>query len=126
MKKLILIIIFLFIVVYVSMIADTNSVIRDFKDVISGIEKGDVIRNSALSRYSVYGQTKTDVSRANIKIIRLITLHNFHKGFIKVKYSYERYDQNNHRINGSWNIYSTWYIEKINGKWVVVRIKEKP
>lgn len=47
-------------------------------------------------------------------------------GTMWVYYSREAYDENGENICGSWDIPSLWYLEKIDGQWQIVGIKEHP
>ncbi len=46
--------------------------------------------------------------------------------FMLVNYDCETFNKNNEHIYGSSNVYAKWYIEKKNGKWLVVDIDENP
>lgn len=48
------------------------------------------------------------------------------KGYIWVKYSSEAYDKNGKVTFGSWDVLSRWKLEKKDGKWTVISIKEHP
>ena len=67
-----------------------------------------------------------EIADAKIKISRIFVLHNFKKGKMYVNYTIETLNKDGIHIYGSHNIYSTWDIEKKNGKWIVTSIKEKP
>lgn len=117
---------FIIILIYTIMYNSTNIVINDFKKIICNEPIESIVKDSALyDSYTIEHQSNKNLTYADVEIKRIAVLHNFHKGYMLVNYSYERYDHNN-RINGSWNIYSTWTIRKQNGRWIVTDIKERP
>lgn len=113
--------------VYIVILQDTNNIITDFSSCIKGDSVSDVIKTSEL--YSFYSRTNLyddEVHNADVKLQRLLVMHNFHKGVMIVKYNIETFNKNAEHIYGSSNVYATWYIEKKNGTWIVTNIKEKP
>lgn len=115
----------LFFTIYLFMLKDTNNLIDDFEKCVSCYDVSESVRNSALYEY-YYDNFQGEVKYAKIKIYRKFVIHNFNKGLIWVKYSFEQYDTNNNKLRGSWDISSKWYIEKQNGQWVVTDIDERP
>lgn len=128
MKKIIIVIITtIFIGIYAVSVCDTNSVIIDFENCIKDTVLSNDVKDSEL--YKFYCRTDTyheNVSDANVKVRRLITLHNFKRGVMIVNYDCEAFNDNHKHIYGSSNVYAKWEIEKKNGRWIVVDIKEQP
>ena len=109
---------------YLAMLSNTNIAINDVKDIMYGKVETSVTNNSPLRMYNRkddFGTTSVDV-----KITRLLVLHNFFDGYIWVRYTHQGFDANGDLTYGSWNIPSRWKIHKENGKWHVVEILEAP
>jgi hypothetical protein len=88
------------------------------------------IKNERINRYNNADRIRNngyEITKIKLTLIRLFTLHDFvSKGFIQVLYSIEIYGNNNIILYGSRYIFAKWEIEKNQGKWELVNIKEKP
>ena len=123
MVKIIISIFVTFIIFYIICFLDTNNTIHEFKKIVSEQK----ITNIAFDRYvGNYNEAKGPATYSKIKINRRFVIHNFYKGIMYVKYSYEHYNNKGERIGGSWNIPSKWLIEKREKQWVVKFIEENP
>lgn len=126
-KRLILILLLLLlfvIIACVSMLYNTNQVIDDFKNVVSGSIDRNVDYGELLERYDVFNCKGFE--RADVEIRRTFVMHNFKRGIMNVNYTIYAYDKDGVVIYGSHNVPSTWHIEKTNGRWTVVKISEAP
>ena len=128
MKKIIIITLLLFTifttVFYLFMLRDTNNIVVDFTNVVSGKRVMDV-EYGALERYDYtkYFQIK---GVSNVTLKRTFVFHNFKKGYMNVIYSYEINNGNENNSVGASKVHSRWYIEKKIGRWKVIEIDEKP
>ena len=110
---------------YYIMYSDTNSLVEDFANVVSGTTI-EGVQYGEMERYDVVDDFIKRDRVEGIKLEREWVWHNFKKGYMEVLYSYYYYNQYGERTYGARRIESKWYIEKINGRWVVVAIEEKP
>lgn len=122
-KKSILFIFIIILLSYFTLLLSTNSLIEDFYDVTHN-NKSEEVDYGQLERYSIPEYVQYNNIKTNIQ--RLFVIHSFRKGILWVKYSCIAYDENDKTVAGSTNIISQWYIEKRNGRWKVIKIKEKP
>lgn len=124
-KIIIALLLIMLIILYILMICDTNSVIKDFKHCISGENISQQLKNTELyNKYFSYLDVKA--SDIDIDVKRLFVFHNFNSGVMYVKYSYELLDNYNNCLRGAKDVNSKWYIKKENRIWEVVKIEEKP
>ena len=124
-KKLIILYVLIFIIgFYLSILFTTNSVINDFYNIVNNNMTKN-IPYGELERYQIPSFDDMTYKKTEAKISRVFVFHNFKKGIMYVKYSYIAYDVNGEVITGSTNVYSKWYLEKENGRWIVVDIEEK-
>ena len=99
------------------------------KDVFTYAEKvmrGEVPLEETAGRKVDRYQYKLDypIDKVNVTLKVIWVVHDFYKGEAEVYYHMAHYS-NGLNVFGS-VAYSTWYIEKINGKWEIVKIIEKP
>ena len=121
-----LIIIGVFILVYIIMLLNTNSVISYAKDIF--MQKIPYDKNSpdALMHRYYYPDDDSD-DRISLDLHRLFVWHNFDHGYMYVYYTIEVKDRvTNELEHGSWGIPSRWEIKKIDDIWRVIDIKEDP
>lgn len=111
-------------VIYVVMLTDTNSVKKDFEDLVNGVSQQNIDYGKLVRYDSVRYSEK--FSRATVEIKREFVMHNFKEGYINVRYTIERFDDKGEHIYGSCDIPSKWYIKKNDGRWQVVKIEEAP
>ncbi len=107
--------------VYIVMLCDTGSVLQDFRDCVSG-EATESLKDSAL--YEMYYNANAE--RAEVKVRRNFVIHNFKKGIIYANYTYRAFDKDGNEVRGNHKVPTKWYIEKKNGRWMVVDIDERP
>ena len=93
------------------MYTNTNMIVGDFQDIISGQKTEKIVEDSALNRYSTEHQNIKGITNSKSSLKRIFVLHNFVEGRMVVKYSYERYN-GSIRINGSKDVYSIWRTQK--------------
>lgn len=124
-KKILIAILLLPIFIYFLIVNNTNSIIYDFKNCIKCNDISQEISSTELYRY-YYDDFQGTVADADVNIKRIFVFHNFNKGIMYVKYSCEKYDQSGNHLYGSSNVYAKWYIEKNEGRWVVVKVEENP
>jgi hypothetical protein len=120
-KLWLLCVIIALIAVYIVMLCDTDSVLQDFRDCVSG-EVSENLKDSAL--YELYYNANAE--SAEVKVRRNFVIHNFTKGVIYANYTYHVFDKDGNEVRGSHKVPTKWYIEKINGRWSVVDIDERP
>lgn len=111
-------------IMYLTIFLNTNSVVNNVENIMSGNVEKSITQNTPLDQYNRKGDFGT--VKVDVKLNRLFVLHNFNKGYMWMLYTYEGYDKDNNRTYGAWNILSKWKIEKINGKWEVVNIIGEP
>ena len=107
------------------MFINTNNVLDDFKE----LKLFKAERNKDYGRlYGAYYREDLEgkIKNVDLKCNRIFVVHNFKKGMMVVRYSNITYDYNDEVTDGNKNAISKWYIEKKNGRWVVVDIDEKP
>jgi len=125
MRKLPIIIIVALIGLYLILFIDTNSVVRNAKDIMTGDAIGVVTDGTPLHRYNI----KSDFPDSTIEaeITRLFVLHDFLDGYIWVKYYYKATSSSNDYIlSGAGPLVSRWKIHRVKGRWEIVEIDEKP
>ena len=69
-------------------------------------------------------ESKYTIDKAEISINRGWIFHDFKKGFINVNYHVRQYS--NEKKVYSASAFSKWLIERVDGKWEIVKIIEKP
>jgi hypothetical protein len=106
------------------MVIDTNSIVFDFKNCISGKDISDDIKETEL--YYMYFNDDEVGYVTDVNVRRYFVLHNFHKGVMYVNYTYKTFDKSGKQIRGAHKVSSKWYIEKQNGRWLVYDIDENP
>ena len=65
-----------------------------------------------------------DIFNCDVKVHKGWIFHDLKKGEINVIYHVRYYDDN--KIFGGCNVPSKWLIERVDGKWEIVKIIEKP
>ena len=125
-KRLFIIVFLIFVVLaflHLFAIFDTNSVLADFKTVVTNDNVSEELLSTKLSHY--YNENAND-NLTQVDISRRFVCHNFKSGVMYVNYTFKISDGNGVLLRGSHNVDSKWYIEKVCGKWVVTDIVEKP
>ena len=120
----ILFIILLAISVYIIMLVDTHSVMKEVKDVFLGKIPYEQTENTPLSRFNTTNYVTFPTVK--LKLFRYFTLHNFRDGYIWANYTVEVYDKEGNLVTGGWNIPTKWKIHNEKGKWEIVEIFEDP
>jgi len=125
--KVWIVIIAIVLISYSVMLIDTSSVMREVRDAFLGkIESSENI-GGEINYYNFNSDYPDEkLGKADLTLIRLFTLHNFHEGYIGAYYSYAAYDEAGDLITGSWRIPTKWKIHKENGKWEITDIYEAP
>lgn len=111
------------IIVYLSLWVPTTPVVKTVKDVYCG--KISVDADSTLHLYDM-SKYFPEMVYADMRITRLLVIHNGRHGYMYVIYSREYMDAEKNIINASCNVPSKWEIEKIDGKWTIIDIEESP
>ena len=106
------------------MFLNTNSVIRDVKEVMYGRISQSETDGTPLSRYNVKKWEPNAAVEA--KITRCFVLHNFFNGYMYVRYSYKGVDKDGNVLTASGPLFSRWKIHRENGGWKIVEIEEAP
>lgn len=119
-KRIAILIAGVLLTVQVAMIA---SVLLFFREV-TAVMLNEQVSEDCLQRYdtSRYGN---DVERS-AKVIPLLVIHNGQKGYADVCYSYDVKNKDGALLCASKGIFSRWRIERVDGKWNITRITEKP
>ncbi len=78
----------------------------------------------AIDVYNPLGTYPGSVGEVQIKLV--FTLHNFKDGFMKVMYTRRTKNEKGVLLSASIDVPATWIIQKENGKWEIVAIKENP
>lgn len=122
-KKTLILSIYIIVILsgYLSMLFSTNSAIKDFYDVINS-KMSEKTSYGELVRYKVYSFDGKTYKIKNAKVNRVFVFCNSKKGAMYVKI---KYDENKNVTEGIHNVYAKWYIQKINGKWLVTDINDK-
>ncbi len=109
---------------YLAMFLNTNSVVKDVKNIMLGNVEESVTVNTPVHMYN----HSNILSNAEVKvrITRLAVCHNFFDGYMWVNYTYETVKNDNDIYPSSYKIPSMWKIHRENGKWQVVEITERP
>jgi len=108
---------------YLIMLIDTNPVVNEVKNVMSGQISKELTQDTPLSMYNTADWNPTSV---NISIRRVFVWHNFRDGYMRVIYTYKAFDSSGTGLTGSSRVLSKWTIHKENGKWVITDIEEAP
>ena len=124
-KKIVLLCVLILVAIYFLMLYNTNSVIKDFYSVVNNKMKEDISYGD-LEIYKIPSFRGMKYKYTDAKIKRVFVLHNFRRGVMYIKYTYIAYDENDVLITGSSEVDSKWYIQKINGRWIVTDIEERP
>ena len=112
---------------YAAMFFNTDSLIKEVRDVFLGKTVGSETLGEPINRYNLSEYYPAGVDgKINLTLIRLFTLHDFRDGFIWAYYSYKAYDNNGGLVTSSMDIHTKWKIHKENGKWEIVEIYEAP
>lgn len=120
-KKIMAILIagFLF-VVYITMIASVSSLFREATTVMLNKQIGkDCLQRYDTSRYG-------NEAERSARIVPLFVIHNGQKGYAYVCYSYDVKNKDGTLLCASSSTFSKWKIERLDGKWNVTNIVEKP
>ena len=112
------------ILLYTIMLLDTNSVVKDVKNIMLGNVDEAITTNTPLSKYNFSSVLQN--AEVKVQITRLAVIHNFFDGYMWVKYSYETIKNDNDLMPGSWDVISRWKIHRENGGWEIVEITEAP
>jgi hypothetical protein len=110
------------------MVIGTFSIMNKMRNIFLGAVSE--TKNELVNRYNNVDRLRSngyEITKINLTLIRLFTLHKFvSRGFIQVLYSIEIYGSDNILLYASWNVPARWEIEKKQGQWEIVNIKEKP
>lgn len=127
-KKILIITVFFLFTIYFSMVIGTFSIMNKMRNIFLGAVSE--TKNELVNRYNNVDRLRSngyEITKINLTLIRLFTLHKFvSRGFIQVLYSIEIYGSDNILLYASWNVPARWEIEKKQGQWEIVNIKEKP
>lgn len=109
------------------MLFDTSSLMREVRDAFLGkIDSSENI-GGEIDYYNFNADFPDEkLENADLTLIRLFTLHNFHDGYMWAYYSYAAYDETGDLITGSWRVPTKWKIHKENGNWEITEIFEAP
>ena len=102
---------------------NTDSIITDFKDVVTFNENKD-INYGALKRYYKSENRGIKITNAHAEVTRDLVYHNFKNGVMYVQYKIMRYDDLGNHVCAS-RVQAKWYIKKQNGRWIVTAIDEQ-
>ncbi|MBE7045935.1 MAG: hypothetical protein E7396_00820 [Ruminococcaceae bacterium] len=103
---------------------DTDSLERDFLDMVTLNEKSNVDYGE-LKRYRYDMHAGTKVAKVTAELERYGVYHNFRKGVIFVQYTIMWEDAQGNNLNGC-IVDAKWFVKKKNGRWLVYDIKENP
>ena len=116
-----------FVLIYLIMLYDTQEILYDFNNCIADNVLSESMKETELYRFYNRNELYDNlIVSANTKVRRIFVLHNFNKGMMLVNYDCEAFDAEGNSLYSSSNVYARWYIEKKNGKWLVVDVKEQP
>ena len=111
-------------VIYLIMFFNTDSIVKDVRNIMSGNVSKEVTAGLPVDMYNRKGDLNT-VSVA-VKIHRVFVLHDFFDGYIWVNYTCEGFDSKGDQTYGSSKVNSCWKIHRNNGKWEITEIFEGP
>jgi len=83
--------------------------------------EADALYSRYASKYINY-----DTDQITLKLHRVFTLHDFKHGYIWIIYTQIVFDENGAMVCGTGNSDARWEIQKINGRWEVIDVKEDP
>lgn len=113
--------------VYLVMFLDTNSVMTDVRNVMSGNVSKKATAGLPMDEYNEKDNVDMNTVSVKVKLHRIFVLHDFRDGYMWVDYSVEGHDKNGKVTYGSWDIPSRWKIHRdYDGKWQIVKIAENP
>ncbi len=106
------------------MVKNVESVKKDFFDVVcdkkkSGIDYGALLRYDYTRKFEI-----KKVDNLTLKINSAFYRNG--KGYMNVQYSFDINKDDRQNMVGAGGVESKWYIEKQNGRWIVVDIEEAP
>lgn len=106
---------------YLAMLFSTDSVIKDFYNVTSS-KMSEKTSYGELVKYKVYSFDGGTYKMKSAKVNRVFVFCNSKKGAMYVKI---KYDVNKNATESIHDVYAKWYIQNVNGKWLVTDIDEK-
>jgi len=114
-------------VFYTVMLLNTNSLMSQVRDVFLWKIDCSETAGKPINTYNHRNSFPNEVvGKVDLTLVRLLTLHNFSKGYIWVWYSEKAYNIDGELITGSNNIITKWKIQKEHGEWEIIDIFESP
>ncbi len=106
------------------MVKNVESVKKDFFDVVCDKKKPS-IDYGALLRYDY--TRKFEIKKVDNLALKINSaFYRNGKGYMNVQYSFDINKDDRQNMVGAGGVESKWYIEKQNGRWIVVDIEEAP
>jgi len=107
------------------MLIDTNPLMDEVKDVFLGKLIIEETQGFPIDRYNLRYRNDAELLSEELSIVRLFTIHNFREGYIWARYThYRQYAER--QLSGSYRVTTKWRIEKVDRKWRIVEIHERP
>ena len=125
-KRVIVILVAVLLVIYIVMLLTTNGLMHRVKDAVYGV--GEAPQNPYSKIYDYFDGARgyDNIKVKDFAMHRLFVIHGFNHGYMWVLYSYEVYSDEGEIIRGCRNILSRWEIQKIDGQWDIVAVKQRP
>ena len=122
---MIILILLLSVCAYCIMLIDTNPLMDEVKDVFLGKLIIEETQGFPIDRYNLRYRNDAELLSEELSIVRLFTIHNFREGYIWARYThYRQYAER--QLSGSYRVTTKWRIEKVDRKWRIVEIHERP
>ena len=111
---------------YSAMVISVSDLTDSVAEVMSGRIPEDETEGKAIARYN-YSDILLN-AEVDVSIDTLFVVHNFHDGYMWIKYSYvtTKNDDSRGIMPASFDVISRWKIHRQNGKWEITEIKEAP
>ena len=112
-------------VIYAFLLYDTNDLMNEVRDAFHcRINRLETL-GKPINMYNMNRENET-LGKSHLTLLRMLTLHNYRKGYIWAIYNYRAYDDEGQLIAGSAWVPTKWEIQKTNGSWEIVDIFENP
>lgn len=121
---IIILIVLILVSIHIALLIDTNSVLRDAKSTYCGEKDASEIVGTPLESYYIHNPSiGRNIDTVDLKIRRLLVVHNGSEGWILSKIKCEAFDPDGNLVYGN-ETTARWWIEKKEGKWVITKVKD--
>ena len=121
---IIILIILILLSIHIALLIDTNSVLRDVKLTYYGEKDASEVLGTPLESFYIHNpRCERNIDTVDLKIRRLLVVHNGSEGWILAKIKCEAFDPDGNLEYGH-ETTARWWIEKTEGKWVITKVKD--